>query len=83
LFSLFSSQRRCCDGGFFQTVLHLGNQGQSAVPPLLQLGRYKAIFRLGGLILPLDAAEDRDRLMKCAASKRRVCSFDMVEVPPA
>src|SRR5271170_5044107 len=56
LFPLFSSQRRCCDGGFFQTALHLGNLGQSVVPPLLQLGRYKAIFRLGGLILPLNAA---------------------------
>jgi len=27
--------------------------------------------------------EDRDRLMMCPASKRRVCSFDMAEVPPA
>jgi len=56
LFSLFSSQRRCCDGGFFQSALDLGNLGQSVVPPLLQLACDKPIFRLGGLILPLDAA---------------------------
>jgi hypothetical protein len=66
LFSLFSSQRRCCDGSFFQTALHLCNLSQSAVPTFLQLSRYKAIFRLGGLILPLDAAS----LIACLLNRK-------------